>query len=417
MSLSGFSPETTIFAAAFLQPKELLVLVSHTVRDGVDFIRSNVRLPASHVDVRRVDPLDPVDIYEQIRKSVDDFKRFNGVPHPKVIVDITGGKKCMSAGAALAATQLDLRMCYIDGDFNPGIRQPEPGTERLEILDNPTKMFGDRQMESAVLEFRNGTYAAAYHRFESVAQTSPTPARARFGCDLAMLYRAWSDLDFQELGESVKAMRDRLRDSSYRCESGLEERIRAQLTFLGGLARKPESEPLTMSFFLLGEHYRKHGRHDFAALLYYRMLESLFEMRLKEHGIDCAKPVWSHLDIELEVFTQQFSELSESVFERAFRGLPFRIGMVESALLLKVLQDPLLPLFGLDKVKALKYLRSLSESRNRSVLAHGDTTVSSDFSERLGGFALQALRAYWGLVHADQGVDDRIDQLRFVDGI
>ncbi|WP_194202117.1 TIGR02710 family CRISPR-associated CARF protein [Glycomyces albidus] len=417
VSLSGFSPETTIFAAAFLRPKELLVLVSHSAREGIDFIREHVELPASHVEVRRVDPLAPVDLYERIRNAVDDYKRFNGVPNPTVVIDITGGKKSMSAGAALAATQLDSRMCYIDGDFNPEIRQAEPGTERLVMLDNPTKLFGDRQQESAEVEFGHGAFDAAYRRFETIAQTSPTPARARFGCDLSDLYMAWSDLEFDRLGKAVKTMRTRLNDASSRCDPQTERRLRVQLDFLDGLARRREGEPLALTFYLLGKHYEEHGRRDFAALLYYRMLESLFEMRLSDHGISPSKPDWAKADQDPEAFIERYRNLSELVFNREFRGMPFKVGMVESALLLQVLNDPMLPLFGLDQTKALRHLRSMSDARNASVLAHGKTTVSAEVTEKLGSFALRALRAYWRLVHGDDRVDDRIVELRFVDSI
>ncbi|HEU5128612.1 MAG TPA: TIGR02710 family CRISPR-associated CARF protein [Glycomyces sp.] len=414
VSLSGFSPETTVFAAAFIRPKDLLVLVSHTARNGIDLIRRHAA-PGLHIDVQQVDPLDPVDIYERIRKAVDDFKRFNSVPNPRVVIDITGGKKSMAAGAALAATQLDSPMCYIDGDFNPEIRQSEPGSERLVILDNPTKLFGDRQQEAAEIEFGHGAFDAAFRRFESIVRTSPTPARARFGCDLSELYTAWSDLEFDRLGTAVAAMRARLDDSAYRCAPDTERQLRAQLEFLGTLARRREGEPLVLTFYLLGRHYQEHGRRDFATLLYYRMLESLFEIRLAEHGISSSDPDWNEADPDPDAFIERYRNLSEAVFEREFRGMPFKVGMVESALLLHVLNDPMLPRFGLDGPKALRYLRSMSAARNDSVLAHGKATVSKEVTEKLGSLALRALRAYWGLVHRAEDVEDRIAELRFVD--
>jgi CRISPR-associated protein (TIGR02710 family) len=417
VSLSGFSPETTIFAAAFLRPKDLLVLVSNTARGGTEYIREHVALPPSRIEVRRVDPLRPVDLYERIRDAVEDLKRLDGIANPKVVIDITGGKKSMSAGAALAAAQLDSRMCYIDGDYIPEIRQPEPGTERLEILDNPTKLFGDHQMHSAEVEFRHGAFDAAYRSFESIAKTSPTPAKARFGCDLSDLYKAWSDLEFDRLATAVETMRVRLRDNAYRCGPRSKRRLRAQLHFLDGLAHQPEGEPLTMTFYLLGKHYESHGRHDFAALLYYRTLESLFEIRLSAHGISPKQTEWAQADPELEAFTARYRKLSEEVFGREFRGLPFDLGMVVSALVLHLVNDPMLPLFGLDKAKALKYLRSLSSSRNDSVLAHGKSTVSSEVSAKLGSYALLALGAYWRLMHDGEGIDDRIAELRFIEGI
>lgn len=415
VSLSGFSPETTIFSTAFIQPKELHILVSHPARDGIDLIKHHVSLPASRTHVQSVNALDPVDIYERIRKAVDDFKQFNGVPNPVVVIDITGGKKSMAAGAALAAAQLDSHMCYIDGDFDPVSRQPEPGSERLVMLGNPTKLFGDRQQESAEVEFRRGAFDAAYRRFESIAKTTPTPARARFGYDLSTLYAAWSDLEFDCLGEAVTAMRARLGDAAYRCDPQIERCLRTQLDFLDGLSRRREGEPLALAFYLLGKHYQEHGRRDFAALLYYRMLESLFEIRLSVHGISPSKPDWSKADPDPGEFIERYRNVSEEVFGREFCGMPFKVGMVESALLLHVLDDPMLPRFDLDRPKALRYLRSISEARNASVLAHGKTTVSTEVTEKLGGLALRALRAYWGLTHETEDIDDRIAELRFVD--
>ncbi|MFD0591991.1 hypothetical protein ACFQZ4_04970 [Catellatospora coxensis] len=64
----------------------------------------------------------------------------------------------MSAGAALAAAQLDLAMCYIDSDFDPEMRQALPGSERLCVLPNPTALFGDKDMAAAMAMFRAGLY-------------------------------------------------------------------------------------------------------------------------------------------------------------------------------------------------------------------------------------------------------------------
>ena len=56
-----------------------------------------------------VDAADPIDIYEKIRRHVRDQE----VDH--AVMDVTGGKKVMSASAALAASELGIPLCYIAG--------------------------------------------------------------------------------------------------------------------------------------------------------------------------------------------------------------------------------------------------------------------------------------------------------------
>lgn len=304
-------------------------------------------------------------------------------------------------------------MCYIDGAFDPVLRHAEPGTEELVILDNPTKLFGDREMEAAELEFRHGTFAAASRRFESVAKTSPAPARARFGRDLANVYQAWCDLDFQRLKSVVTAMRLRLKDGAYRCDPALNRRIREQLDFLDALVLDLDGEILALNFFLLGKHYAGHGRHEFAALLYYRTLESVFALRLAKRGFSCSDPDWSVLDADTDKFTERYRALTGAVFGSGTRDLPSKVGMVDGALLLRLVDDPFIKRFGLAEVKALRHLRSMTEARNRSVLAHGSAAVSPELSGKFGNFALRALQVYWWL--AERGrVDDDIAELRFV---
>src|SRR5204863_8474771 len=56
VSLSGFSPETTILAFRLLEPKRLMIIGSESTRDNVDVIQDALTLPLSRLDVRYVNP-------------------------------------------------------------------------------------------------------------------------------------------------------------------------------------------------------------------------------------------------------------------------------------------------------------------------------------------------------------------------
>lgn len=412
VSLSGYSPEVTVFASAFLRPKQLLVLASHKAVDGFNFIQSHVALPPSCVKLQEVDPLDPHDLYERVQKAVDDVKRF-AVEEPRVVIDITGGKKSMTAGGALAAAQLDYQMCYIDGTFDSALRQSEPGTESLVLLDNPTKMFGDKASDAAATEFANGGYGAARQRFGDIAGSAPLPAKARFGRDLSALYQTWVDLDFDRLGTAVDVMRDRLKDRAYQCSPQMESKIEAQLVFLGELAAGDRGRPWTLNFFLLAEHYSHLERHEFAALLYYRTLESIFAQRLAELGLNVSAPRWEALSPDEHKLTAAFSDIAEQVYGKRPSDLPFTVGMVDAALLLYIMEDPFIERFRLGSTKALKHLRGLADIRNRSILAHGTKQIGQEDSRKLGDFALRGLRELWKLSGDRRKIDDQISELRF----
>src|SRR5438128_1359601 len=74
-------------------------------------------------------------------------------------------------------------------------------------------------------------------------------------------------------------MRARLADAGYRLPGSLAGRLREQLRFVDSLV-EGEGPPSMLNFYLLGLHYKSLGRHDFAALLFYRTIESAFAQRL-----------------------------------------------------------------------------------------------------------------------------------------
>ena len=291
VSLSGFSPETTLLAYELIQPPRLLVISSDNTRPQVDMIHKKIgdRLEFSQFMHEYVDPVNPIDIYELVKKAVRPVRPSD--PPLRAIIDITGGKKVMSASAALAASQLDLKLCYIDSEFDPEMRQAIPGTERLCILSNPTVLFGDKDMDAAVQMFKSGDYPGAKERFAELSDRVSEPARARYLCDLAAFYQSWCDLDSENLPGKVEQVKIRIADPRSGVRPETARRLGEQLTFVSALVAKDSSAQLLNSY-LLGEHYFRLGRNDFAALLYYRTIEKSLAERLRRgyQGFNASKP-------------------------------------------------------------------------------------------------------------------------------
>jgi hypothetical protein len=146
ISLSGFTPVTTILAYEVLRPRRVLVITSEKAERGVSTIARAIvgegKLGPDDFTHRPCNPTEALSIYEIVRQGLGSFPSETGPP--AAMMDITGGKKVMSATAALAAYRLDLPLCYVDGDYDNDIRQSVPGTEYLLVLPRPTTLFGDR---------------------------------------------------------------------------------------------------------------------------------------------------------------------------------------------------------------------------------------------------------------------------------
>jgi hypothetical protein len=416
ISLSGFSPETTLLAYELVRPARVLVISSENTRDKINTIYAKLdgKLAPADIEPRYVDPVDPIEIYDLVKRAI-----YRGPQRSPLsaIIDITGGKKVMSAGAALAASQLDLPMCYIDSDFDPEMRQARPGSERLKVLPNPTRLFGDKDMDAARAMFRSGLYSGARARFAELTSSMSEPARARFLGDLAGLYQAWCDLDVKALHTHADKVRDRIADPRSAVSAQTRARITAQLDFVESLAAKVGSA-LLLNFYLLGEHYYGLDRYDFAALLYYRTIEkSLSEhLRLRYDGFDVDAPDYARLGRPVAELEARYSAAAGKVFDTDRPApLPWKVALIEALILLYCVDDELLAATQIKSLGAVSHVRGLVEGRNKSVLAHGDDSVDRKGCEKLRARALLNLRAFWGLHHPDRDLDEWIATLRFVD--
>lgn len=415
VSLSGFSPETTLLAFEFVRPQQLMIISSENVSDKIDVIYDKLhgRLKPTQIQFRLCDPADPLGIYDIVKKAV---RPQPGQRAVSAIIDITGGKKVMSASAALAASQLNLQMCYVNGEFDAEMRVAVPGTEHLRVLANPTSLFGDQDMDAAKEMFRSGVYAGAQVRFAELSKSMSEPVQARFLCDLAELYQAWCDLDTASLCRLAASIREKLLDPRLRLLAETRDRLADQLGFVERLAEL-DGAALLLTFFLLGEHYQAMGRLDFAALMFYRTIEQSLAERLVRNygGFDLEKPNYALLCPDQEELRQRYLVAIRKISPgNNQETLPWRVGLLDATLLLHVIGDEMLSAADIRDLRGVNHVQQLVATRNRSVLAHGVELVTRDQCDVLRGRALRNLRAFWTLHHPEENVDERIGTLRFV---
>lgn len=419
ISMTGFSPRITILAYKILRPSRLVVIPSENAWSSVNTIHRHVFadgiLQPADFSQRPCVPTDPLSIYRIVKDELDSHAR-RSVAGGVAYIDITGGRKVMSATAALAAWQLDLGLCYIDGDYDEELKQAIPGSDRLLLLDNPTSLFGEQEMKAAEQAFDSGAFDAARSRFDELAGRLAQPGQARFMGALSAVYRAWCDLDLKALPTAIDRVQETLVPVQRTLPTWTVSAVYAQLQYLNKLAQR-DRQSLLLCFNLLDDHYRHVGRHDFAALFSYRTIEGCLFGRLTDQypGFDCENPDYQLIDIDTKALSSQYRQLVDEVDgHQRRRSLPSLMGLFSAAVLLLILGDPLVTGAALDSVEALRTLRDLARTRNKSVLAHGEESVSVEVSQQLNTKAVKILQAYWELRYPDEDLNSRRTDLTFV---
>ena len=392
ITMAGFSPETTIIAYSVLRPKHVFVVTSSHADAGIDRISQHLvggehPLPPSRFQFVRCVATDPYDIYKRVRTFLEEMHLMHHDGKPlDAIVDITGGKKVMSAAAALLAWRLNVPLCYIDTEFDEATRRPTPGSERLIYLNSPVAIYREEEIGTAIQVFNSGHYAQAQAQFTALAGIIEEPAFTRFMGELSMLYRVWCDLEVSALGAAADRVESLLDDSLVRAKLAARapdapDDLRAQIAFIRRVADRDRLATL-LWFYLLGLHYRERlNRHDFAALLFYRAMEGAFLQRLEslfpgfvsqEDAADYSKVPLDQTEL-LEAYNDLWGAPTPA------SALPTRLAFANSAALLLAVEDKMLGRAG----QTLGNLRRLGKLRNDSVLAHGYVSVSKTDSQQL----------------------------------
>lgn len=427
ISMSGFSPETTILAFKIIRPKSMIIISSERTAESIDKIADHVvghgadRIPHSMFFHFQCDPTSPLDIYEILKSQIDKIKKKTCIARLQAIIDITGGKKVMSATAALAAWQMDLRICYIDNKYDPVLRQPIPGSEEILLLENPISIYGKEELGKILTIFQNGQFGAAWSRYKDLAERLSEPTLARIMRDLSHLYTLWCDINVTELPPVITKIKEWIVDSHTKrfLSSDIIAKIEKQAYFLEQLILNDRSAQL-LCFYLLGRHYHKIGRYDFAGLFFYRTMEGCLRARIevKYPGFEAKTPDYSLLCNNVEELNTKYSDLYKKNFKKAREAsLPvWPLGYLNLAVILQVLNDPILREAGFKD--PIPQLNKVAETRNSSVLAHGFKSIPEDDSKGIMRLAERILSSYWRLTvnESSLGKDlhEMYENLRFI---
>lgn len=379
----GYSPEPLILSILAIKPKRIGLLYTNETQRLLQRIQDETGAELGQLYTLRIDGSSTLEVYKAIIELYDKWERPNNIA-----VDITGGKKSMVGGAAMAGAVLNADIYYVDNTKFTQMGKPEPGSEYLSLLDNPYTVFGDLEVEKARDLYERHDYAGAQRIFQLLrslvgdANKAKTYEAYEYLCTA---YEAWDNLDIgkakkhlewlvnilEQFGEldSFSLLRDK--------KSSFIEQIKALtiiLTFLKDeklALRSPEGFHSAFMIYHNALRREEQGKHNTACLILYRLLEWIEQHRLAEYNIDTRRPDYSGIDKD-NIF-ELYAEKLEKVFERSDRStLPDTIGLVDGYLLLHALKDDIV-----ENIDWGKFQNQVG-TRNQSIYAHGMRVISQN---------------------------------------
>jgi len=375
----GFSPEPMIMWIKAFKPERVYFLYSADTEKLIDTIADQAGLRPSQVRLGEVGSSNTIDVYEKIKKFIDDDK----LDLSKVAIDISGGKKSMVAGCTLAANYLGLDVLYVDyTNYNQHFRKPKPGSEIPVKLDDPLEVFGDREMQKGKAKFNSEDFVSAAEIFKDIKERVVNPRYYEMYEGLANGYKELENMKFKEAYfqiDKAVAYAEMLRNESFPITL-----LQKQLKVIKPLVDFPEKEPKQVFgnierfwhiyglFMSLADQYIEQGKVDLAALLTYRSLEMAVQYTLFKHGIYAGDANLKNFNEELllEKVNRLGAELYGGSAYISYSGFPKKLGLMLGLMVLKALDDPMTADIDLKKILAS------TDARNHSRYAHGFTTLA-----------------------------------------
>jgi CRISPR-associated protein (TIGR02710 family) len=386
----GGTPEPIIAAVRHWKPTRVLLVHSRGTKSTVEAIENEPELP----NPGACDTMDLHDAQEDFGECVRRMRSIDEQvgtwrgrgPGYDVIVDFTGGTKCMSAALSLVSRRWPCAFSYIGGTERTkgGIGIVVSGKEKTLFTQNPWNALGYQSIEDACLLFDQHAFAAAASLLEDARKAADDDAVKRLLSTCHQLcdgYGLWDRFRHKDAAQRIANVEKNATDlqamlGSNRSEAVLRS-VKQHRQHLQALADEPRSR--AMAADLIGNACRrKHeGRYDDAVARLYRAIESIAQLALAERH-----EIQSTDDVALDRIPES---LRERWAPRAEDG-KILLGLQDAYLLLTALEDQTGKAF--KKIGLHDPQRSPLTARNQSVLAHGFQPVGAAVFDQLWNAAM-----------------------------
>ncbi len=330
-----------------------------------------------------------VPLLSRLKGGQDDFN---------LVVDVTGGTKCMSAALALVSRRWTCIFRYVGGDDRSkgGLGVVKDNREHIFEFANPMDSLGHAAVEDALTLCEKANYGAASAVLKTTAaRTADASVKRRLGSlqQLTQLFACWDLFDFRGAVGQIQHLERRepelmmvLRDDTTK---HVIDSIPAWNERLGVLRRAEGSKELIEDLLANAKRRQTEKKYDDGVARIYRALEAMAQLQLaRNHRIPNTKKV------ELDRLP---AEVREAWIVRARPDGTFMLGLQDAYSLLRAMGDALGKKF---EALGLAETKSALQARNSSILAHGFEPVREATLDQLIKAAL-ALAELLGIGEAD----------------
>jgi len=382
----GGTPEAVAAAIKGSRPQRVIFVVSPETHVDVEtkilplLQQDGQALSAGQFDYHQVpDAQDFTSCVERIRELGDKVNRWaRRGENFGVLVDFTGGTKCMSASLVLAARSWPCRFSYVGGleRNKDGKGVVVSGTERILHYRNPWDALGYQVAEDATVLFDRGNYEAAVQILDGALPAIERPDLKRELSTFKALsgaYLDWDRFDHKDartrLGDVMKNGND-LRHLFPGNGDDVLQRVSEHCQFLAQFQDGMVGRHIMLDLCANARRCADKGRYDDAVARMYRAMEAAAQFQLhSQHGMyrcnENGVPDFSKLLLD------KVPELLRSAWSnRRQADGTVALGLQDNYELLSALKDSLA-----ERFSVLEGKESPLWARNHSILAHGFVPV------------------------------------------
>jgi CRISPR-associated protein (TIGR02710 family) len=390
----GGSPEPIIAALKQWQPGRIQFVHTPQTKDDVAAkVVPMARAERVDLDAGRYDLFELPD-GQDIASCLDHLRQLTPIVFEwaargasfQVVVDFTGGTKCMSVAIGIQASHWPCLFSYVGGKerTKDGVGIVVSGSEIVLHTGNPWDALGLQAVDDFVVLFDQHAYLAAANVAAATKRRVSRPDRKRELSSLEQLAKAldaWDRFNHktsESLLKSVDSSANDLRAALGPTRGDRALAGAAQLvTHLGQLGQaQPPSRHHVLDLLANAKRRKDEGRLDDAVARLYRAIEAIAQVALKEaHGIESTERT------PLERIPEP---LRTKWAARATEGV-VALGLQDDYALLAALSDPVGQKF---QGAGLSSTKSPLVARNCSILAHGFERVTDAVFDKLWTSAL-----------------------------
>ncbi|MBI2584169.1 MAG: TIGR02710 family CRISPR-associated protein [Candidatus Aenigmarchaeota archaeon] len=388
---AGLEKRYYILLINALKPKKVYFICTKEFRNYfLDFIIQKASLKREDYEIDDIEysGMDLAEIYGKIK---DRFPLFEG---KRVAVDLTRGKRIMSASAGIMASFFGFDIVYIDEEWIDEIKRGLPGTETLVRVRNPYEVFGELENNHATYLFNTYSFNSAAILFRDLCKKVADPRIFEIKALLAEGYDQWDAFNYIAAEKKLEELMGKLRQYGIRFEHAQIANNLAVLKFLANLKPGQKFEEnlknedfvvhLLIDMYLNALRRKEVNRQEDSITRLYRLLELISQYRLSTHGITTSQPMYSKI-AEIEI---KYGELTKKLYGTE-RIVPAEIGIKDGHIILSLLQDELWKGKSFDDLK--RFLGSV-RIRDNSIIAHGIELIGSKAFVQFEGIARDFLQ-------------------------